>query len=145
MAETGPGRSELRWHAQCIRTVGGLTADWALVHQPSLATRLFHALTKFLSVHSEEDYQEVERKAPPTQWGFISVGGFLGTRGSRDPEDDRSRGGSLGGDDRSVIGGMGGSTSGASGLLEGARARRERLMEERRKLSELQQAAFEVG
>ena len=43
-----------------------------------------------------------------------------------------------------MIGGMGGSTSGASGLLERARARRERLMKERRKLSELQQAAFEV-
>lgn len=144
MAETCPGRSELRWHAQCIRTVGGLTADWALVHQPSLATRLFHALTKFLSVHSEEDHQEVERKAPPTQWGFINVGGFLGTGGSRDTEDDRSRGGSLGGDDRSVLGGMG-STSGASGLVEGARARRERLLEERRKLAELKHAAFEVG
>ena len=156
MAETGPGKNELRWHAQCIRAVGGLTAEWALVHQPSLAARLVHALTKLLSVQSDDDRREPEAKsnsnskAPQPQWGFLGVGVFMGSSESRNARArasvDHSRLESSSEDDRSEVGCMGSSSSGGGvgDVLKGARERRERLLEERKKLADLKQGALEV-
>lgn len=49
MAEEGPGKGGVYWHKDCIEAVDGITAPWSLVHLPSLAARLVHALVRVLA------------------------------------------------------------------------------------------------
>lgn len=127
MAETGPGRDDLRWHRQCIRTVGTVTAGVVLVHKPSLGSRLVHALVKLLAAAgSSPNSAEQPSRAHRQPWGF---------RGSNTQGQRRGRVESMGGDDR-------------SGLVrerEGSRQRRSRFAGEERRLAELQEAGMHVS
>lgn len=152
MAETGPGKDDLRWHRQCIRTVGGITSGWALVHTPPLAARLVHALVKLLSVGSAPRPEPEAKVTKP--WGFWTAPWDNNGGGSQQRRDRRSRGESLGGtapnrrrtrgesmgggDDRRSSSGSGG---GRGGDREGWKHRRE--VEERR-MEELQNAALQA-
>lgn len=151
MAETGPGKDDLRWHRQCIRTVGGITSGWALVHTPPLAARLVHALVKLLSVGSAARPEREVKVTKP--WGFWTAP-WDNNGGSQQRQDRRSRGESLGGaapnrrrtrgesmgggDDRRSSSGSGG---GRGGDREGWKHRRE--VEEQR-MEELQNAALQA-
>lgn len=153
MAETGPGKDDLRWHRQCIRTVGGITSGWALVHIPPLAARLVHALVKLLAVGSAPRSEPEPKVSKP--WGFWTAP--WDNNGGNQRRDRRSRGESLGGtapnrrrtrgesmgggDDRRSSSGSGGGRGGGGGDRDGWKHRRE--VEERR-MEELQTAALQA-
>lgn len=143
MVDTGPGRDDLRWHRQCIRTVGGITAGWALVHLPSLAARLVHALVKLLAATGRSHTSEPEAKGTRSPWSFLTATGFVAPWDNKSNENGngqrRTRGESMGTDDRR-------SRSGSSGgrEREGLRQRRARATKEEASLAELQDAGLEV-
>ena len=133
---------DLRWQLECIRTVGGIISGWALVHVPSLAARLVHAVVKLLAAAGTVPRPEPETRAPRQGWGFLSGAGFLAPWDSHNINGGqrRGRGKSVGGDDRRSSSGSVGSRG-----RDGVRLRGERAYLEEKRLGELQDAGLEVG
>lgn len=145
MAETGPGVDDLKWQLQCIRTVGGVTKGWAVVHVTSLAARLVHALVKLLAAAGTVPRPEPETRAPRQGWGFLVGANFLAPWDTNHSNNNggqrRGRGESVGGEDRRSNGG--GNVGPRS--RESLRHRGERAFLEETKLAELQDVGLEVG
>lgn len=87
MAETGPGKDGLQWHRQCITTLGGITSPWALVHVPSLAARLVHALVRLLATGGSSPSAANGRRKNGGGGGLFGIFGM----GGEAPRDDRNR------------------------------------------------------
>lgn len=70
----GPGNDELLWPFLLIKTLNSMTAPWALIHLPSLAARIVHALVRLLAASGASTAALKSRRGRPNIFellGFV--------------------------------------------------------------------------